>query len=99
VQVDSLLAKIIQKIEHFFITHVLLLKLVYMIFALFHGLGLDLDVGLGQVVRTPLIWLLRRGFSDLRRKVIDVDVFLVTAADLGSFLVWNALVVQIYISV
>ena len=46
-QVDSLLAEIIQKIEHFFITHVLLLKLVYMIFALFHGLGLDLDVGLG----------------------------------------------------
>ena len=72
-----------------------------MIFALFHGLGLDLDVGLGQVVRTPLILilLLGRGFFDLGRKVVDVDVFLVTAADLGSFLVWNALVVQIYISV
>lgn len=53
-----------------------------MIFALFHGLGLDLDVGLGQVLRIPLIWLLGRGFSDLRRKVVDVDVFLVTAADL-----------------
>lgn len=53
-----------------------------MIFALFDGLGLDLDVGLGQVVRTLLIWLLRRGFSDLRRKIIDVDVFLVTATNL-----------------
>jgi len=67
------------------------------IFALFQGLGLDLDIGLGEVVRAPLILLLAWSFFDLWRKVVDVDVILVTAANLGRFLVWNTLGVQIYI--